>query len=140
MDALRPVVAALAALDDGELRALIDAINGAPQLAPGLLAWIEHACDWELYRRGGFDFELRLPEAAIPPEEDAVSIDAAIATFATDAPAVLALFSALVDLLTGGAELPGAPNGGIETTPRRRSAYCFVGGATAGAGIGCAGS
>jgi hypothetical protein len=43
--------------------------------------------------------------AAIPPEEDAVSIDAAIAlrdTFAKESPAMRALFDALVDLLTGG--------------------------------------
>ena len=41
----------------------------------------------------------------LPPEEDAVSIDAAIALrdrFATESPAVRALFDALVDLLTGG--------------------------------------
>jgi hypothetical protein len=44
-------------------------------------------------------------EAAIPPEEDAVSIDAAFAlreTFAKESPAVRALFDALVKLLAGG--------------------------------------
>ena len=49
---------------------------------------------WELNRRTGLDFPLRPPEAAIPPEEDAVSIDAAIAKrdqFAEDSPAVLAV-------------------------------------------------
>jgi len=47
---------------------------------------------------------LQPPEAAIPPQEDAVSIDvtsALRATFAQDSPAVRALFDALVDLLTG---------------------------------------
>jgi hypothetical protein len=42
--------------------------------------------------------------AAIPPEEDAVGIDAAMAmraTFARDSPAVLAFFDALVELLIG---------------------------------------
>ena len=37
--------AALAEHTDGELHALIDATNGVPQTAPGLLAWIEAACD-----------------------------------------------------------------------------------------------
>ena len=96
--------AALARLSDEELRALIEAANGAPQIAPGMLAWIESACDWELTRRRGFDFNLQLPEAAIPPEEDAVSIDAAItmrARFEEDSTAVRALLDVLVDLLTG---------------------------------------
>jgi len=44
MDAdLSPIVAALADLDDGELAALIDASDEVPQIAPGLLAWLEHA-------------------------------------------------------------------------------------------------
>ena len=84
--------------------ALNAATDGVPQTAPGLLAWIEHACDWELNRRAGLDYPLQAPEAAIPPEEDEVSIEAAMAmraTFAQDAPAVLA-FVALVELLTGG--------------------------------------
>jgi len=42
MDAdLQSVVAALAELTDSELRALIDATYRAPQIAPGLSAWIE---------------------------------------------------------------------------------------------------
>ena len=42
MDAdLQSVVAALAELTDSELRALIDATYRAPQIAPGLLAWID---------------------------------------------------------------------------------------------------
>lgn len=52
------------------------------------------------------DYELQPPEAAIPPEEDAVSIDAVLAmraTFAQDSPAVRALFDTLVESLTGGA-------------------------------------
>jgi len=49
-------------------------------------------------------YELQPPEAAIPPKEDAVSIDVVIAlrdSFAKESPAVRALFDALVDLLTG---------------------------------------
>jgi hypothetical protein len=58
----------------------------------------------ELNGRAGHDYELLPPEAAIDPSEDAVSIDAAMAMrdqFAADSPAALALFNALVDLLTG---------------------------------------
>lgn len=101
---LTPVKATLADLTDAELHALIAATNGVPPVAYGLLVWIEGACDWELNRRAGHDYELLPPEAAIDPSEDAVSIDAAIAmraSFARDSPAVLALFHALVDLLTG---------------------------------------
>jgi hypothetical protein len=47
---------------------------------------------------------LQPPEAAIAPEEDAVSIEAAIAlrdSFARESSAVRALFDALIALLTG---------------------------------------
>ena len=103
--ALHAIAAALAELDDAELHALIAATNGVPQTAPGLLAWIAAACDWELHRRQGFDYPLRPPEAAIPPEEEAVRIDAAIslrAMFAQGAHGVHALFDALAKLLDGG--------------------------------------
>ena len=102
---LAPIKAALAQVADTELRALIDATSGVTQTAPGLLAWIDSACEWELNRRLGHDYELQPPEAAIPPEEDAVSIAATMTmreTFAQDSGAVLALFDALVEVLTGG--------------------------------------
>ena len=51
---LTAVVAALAKLGDGELHALIHATDSVPQTAPGLLAWLEHAADWELNRCGGW--------------------------------------------------------------------------------------
>ena len=103
---LNPVAAALAELTDTELHALIDATNGLPQTAPGLLAWIEGACDWELNRRHGQDYELQMPATAIPPDEDAASMYAAMtmrSMFAQDnrAPAMLALLHAIVELLTG---------------------------------------
>ena len=101
---LPAIKAALAEIDDDELRALIAAANGVPQIAPGLLAWIDGACQWEFDRRRRFDYPLLPPDAAIPPEEDAVSIDAAIAmraTFAQDSIAVHALIDALAELLTG---------------------------------------
>ena len=70
---------ALAGLTDAELHALIAASNGAPPVAYGLLVWIEGACDWELNRRVGHDYELLPPEAAIDPSEDKVSIEATYA-------------------------------------------------------------
>ncbi len=92
-------------MSNAELEALIEATYKVQQVAPGLLAWLDSACLWQLQRRNGYDFELQPPEAAIPPEEDAVSIEAASVlrdTFAKESPAVRALFDALVDLLTGG--------------------------------------
>jgi hypothetical protein len=106
---LTPVISALAQLNDGELTALIDATNGVPQIAPGLLAWVEHICEWELNRRGGSDFPLQPPDAAIDPSEDTVSIAAAVilrAQFAQDdrkeARGVAVLLDAMIGVLSGG--------------------------------------
>ena len=105
---LVPIVAALAELNDGELCVLIDVTNNVPQIVPGLLAWIGHACDWELNRRAGVDFPLQSPDAPIPPE-DAASIVAMMTLRARfdqdarrDAGAVAALFDAMIRALTGG--------------------------------------
>ena len=103
---LTPIEAALAGLTDVELHALIAASNNAPPVAYGLLVWIEGACDWEINRRVGQDYELLPPEAAIDPSEDAVSIEATYAmraSFAASdmAPAALKFFDALAALLTG---------------------------------------
>jgi len=65
---------ALSVMSIAELDALADATYKVPQIAPGLLAWLEQACDRERNRRAGYDYELQPPEAAIPPEEDAISI------------------------------------------------------------------
>jgi hypothetical protein len=76
------------------------------QTAPGLLAWIDCACDCEVNRRSGFDYRLQPPEAAIDPPEDEVSINAAMVLrdqFAQDSPAVLALFDAPVEFVGQGA-------------------------------------
>ena len=74
---LAAVQDALAGLTDAELHALIAASNDVPPVAYGLLVWIEGACDWELNRRAGHDYDLQPPAAAIDPSEDPVSIDAA---------------------------------------------------------------
>ena len=102
--ALTAVETVLADISNVELRALIAATYGVPQTAPGLLAWIDGACDWEQPRRRGFHYPLLPPEAAIDPSEDEVSINAAIVLrdqFMQDSPAVLAFFDVLVELLTG---------------------------------------
>jgi hypothetical protein len=106
---LMPVAAALAELNDGELCVLIDVTTNVPQIVPGLLAWVGHACDWELNRRACVDFPLQTPGAVIPPEQDAASIAAMMtlrARFAQDAGrnagAVVALFDAMIRVLTGG--------------------------------------
>ena len=101
---LTAIKAALADIGDTEFAALIAATYGVPQTAPGLLAWIDSACEWELNRRRDFDYPLLPPEAAIDPSEDEVSINTAIVLrdqFAQDSPAVRAFFDALVGLLTG---------------------------------------
>src|SRR5437762_11538179 len=62
---LMPVAAALAELNAGELCALIEVTDNVPRCVPGLLAWVGHACDWELYRRGGVVFSLEPPDVAV---------------------------------------------------------------------------
>ena len=96
-DGLEGIRAALAELGDDELHALIATANGGPQTAR-LLAWIEHAADWELHRRAGLDFPLQPPAAAIDPSEEAASITAAALLreqFVQDVPTVAALFAAI---------------------------------------------
>jgi len=102
---LGSVKAGLAAMGNAELDALIKATYRVEQIAPGLLAWLDSACVWQLQRRNGYHYELQPPEAAIPPDADAISIGVVIAlrdSFAKESPAVRALFDALVELLTGG--------------------------------------
>ena len=100
---------ALADLSDAELHALIAASNAAPPIAYGLLVWIEGACDWELNRRVGHDYELLAPDAAIDPSEDKASIEATYAmrdSFSdSDLEAgVRTFFDELIEVLTGGAQ------------------------------------
>ena len=114
---LRHIEEALAGLTNAELHALKVASKEAPQVAPGLLAWMEGACDWELNRRHGFRYALQPPEAAIDPSEDAVSIDAAYAMRSSFAAGdqdngALTLLDAVVELLTA--------------TPTNTSAVAYV--------------
>lgn len=104
MDGLARIKGTLAALTGADLRAIMLATYRAPQTAPGLLTWIDTACDWELGRRRGDQFHLQAPHAAIPDDEDLFSVDAAMAlrkVFAKNSPTVRALFDELVMVLTG---------------------------------------
>ena len=78
-------------------------VDDCPQIAPGLFAWIEHVCDWELNRRQGLDFPLQPPEAAIEPSEDAVSIVVLTvlrATFGRDPDSASQAESVLLDAIS----------------------------------------
>jgi hypothetical protein len=106
MTELNPIKAALAACTGQELRAVADATSKVPQVATGLLAWLEVACEWELRSPGGRRLRAAPPAAAILPEEDIVSNEAVAALralFGSDAPAIVALFDAL-QLLIGGTD------------------------------------
>jgi hypothetical protein len=59
----------LAALGECDLHALHAAIDGSPNFAPGLLAWLEHAVGWEIDRRAGVVYPLLGPHAAIDDPE-----------------------------------------------------------------------
>ncbi len=102
---LLSVIVALANLTDSELIALIDATKNVPQIAPGLLAWLHAAFDWELNRRHGRVHAPQPPAFAILPAEDAGSIHT-IATlrtlFGPRAHGVYSLLDALSELLTRG--------------------------------------
>jgi hypothetical protein len=106
---LSAIEAALIEFDDSELCALIDWTNTVTHLVPGLSTWIGHACDWELHRRADAAFPLLSPLATISPEEEAMSIAAAMKLRERfdqggerDANAVVALFDAILRVLTSG--------------------------------------
>ena len=69
---LARIKVALAVMSNAELDALSKATYKVDQIAPGLLAWLDSACVWQLQRRNGYHYDLQPPEAAIPSEEDAV--------------------------------------------------------------------
>ena len=88
-DELEGIRAACAAIPDALLVGLQGAADESPHLAPGLLAFVSHACDWELDRRRGRAYSLNGPHAAIPPEEMGASfatLAVLLATFGTETP------------------------------------------------------
>ena len=105
---LDAVAAALSELKDAELHALVETANELMLIAAGLVSWVEHLADWETNRRAGLDIPLLAPETAIPPEEGADSVAAALMMrdqFAGAAPestsSIAQLFDALVEALAG---------------------------------------
>ncbi len=100
-DPLADIHGVLAELTDDELEVLFATSWLRPAPSISLLAWIEHAADWEVNRRKGFDFHLEPPDEAIDPSEDFVAINAAIALhdeYAGDS-AIARFFAAAVDIL-----------------------------------------
>lgn len=69
MDTVPSLAMALAKVPDRDLYGLRAAIRGSPNAVPGLLAWLEHAVDWESARRAGRFYPLQGPRAAIDNTE-----------------------------------------------------------------------
>jgi hypothetical protein len=74
MDSPADLTAALATICDRDLHSLRTAIEGSPNVVPGLLAWLEAAVDWEINRRAGMFYPLLGPLAAIDDTEADVSL------------------------------------------------------------------
>lgn len=74
MDSPADLAAALATISDRDLCGLRAAIDGSPDVVPGLLAWLESAVDWESSRRAGMFYPLLGPRAAIDDTETDASL------------------------------------------------------------------
>src|SRR5688572_29088970 len=68
------IAAALRQLTDSDLERLRAAADASPNVVPGLLAYLDHAGDWEQHRRRGVDFELQAPMAAIDDSENQAAL------------------------------------------------------------------
>jgi hypothetical protein len=55
------VAFSIAEVSEAQLRALTQALDWVPTIAPGLLVWLQHLVDWELRRRTGSYSSLRRP-------------------------------------------------------------------------------
>lgn len=69
MTALEQLRRSLAAIPSDDLRRLCIVTQQAPNVVPGLLAWLEHATDWEWSRRAGRQYALQPPAAALDESE-----------------------------------------------------------------------
>jgi hypothetical protein len=69
MDSDDDLARTLAVLPERDLHGLRTAIDGSPNFAPGLMAWLEHAVGWEIDRRAGVVYPLLGPLAAIDDPE-----------------------------------------------------------------------
>ena len=75
VDSLADLRSILAAIPGQDLLTLRATIVVAPNVVPGLMAFLDHAVGWELDRRAGQAYALQGPMAAIPDEERAASLD-----------------------------------------------------------------
>ena len=66
-------------MTDAELDAIGETTYKVSQAAPGLLAWLDYACVWQMQQRAGHKDELRPPESSISHEDIEISIEAAVA-------------------------------------------------------------
>lgn len=60
---------ALAAMDEDDLRALQEAAVETGKSSSGLFSWLEHVATWELDRREGQKYVLRLPSERMEDDE-----------------------------------------------------------------------
>jgi hypothetical protein len=74
MDSPSTLTAVLATIPDRDLHGLGLAIDGSPNVVPGLLAWLGAAVDWEFNRRAGMFYPLLGPRAAIDDAETDASL------------------------------------------------------------------
>ena len=74
MDSPSALTAVLATIPERDLHGLGLAIDGSPNVVPGLLAWLEAAVDWEVNRRAGMFYPLLGPRAAIDDTETDASL------------------------------------------------------------------
>ncbi len=100
---LPDVRVALEDLTSDQLELLFATPQLRPATSPALVSWVEHAADWEMNRRKGFNFRLEAPDEAIDPCEDPVAIKAAIELhheFAGET-AIARFFASAIDVLIG---------------------------------------
>lgn len=74
MDSPSALTAVLATIPDRDLHGLGLAIDGSPNVVPGLLAWLDAAVHWEVNRRAGMFYPLLGPRAAIDDTETDASL------------------------------------------------------------------
>jgi hypothetical protein len=82
------IASALAALSEDDLLRFRAAVDEVPEVVPGLLAWLEHAIEWEIARRAGTSYQLQGPRAAVDDNEirpSLMALDAMATQFRHDA-------------------------------------------------------
>ena len=101
------IAVALGRFTDDDLDRLRAVADSSPDVVPSLLAYLDHAGDWEQHRRRGADFELQGPMTALEDSESQAAL-AALRVFSARFRAsghddASALFDAVADALRPGA-------------------------------------